>query len=312
MSLLDARRPGRGRLAAASLVVMSLLLVTLDLQGGAPAAPARGFRAATRAVITPVQGMLGAVFRPVVNLVDALGNLGSLRSENDSLREELAALRDLETRVLELERENEELLALQNLTLPFQFETVSARVSAYGASNFDATFVIDVGTNAGVHPDMPVVSAAGLVGHVIDAGPATSRVLLISSPDSGVAVKIAGSEDAGTVTGQGTDQPLALRIIDAREPVEPGQRIITSGFDPRALYPPGLTVGAVADVVDSGSLALVTGTVVAAANLDSVSLVRVLLWSSGSALPDPTETTTIGTTTTLPQDGTGPVGTGGS
>jgi len=279
-------RRSRGGIAVFSLVVASLVLTTLDLQGGGAAAPGDALRRATRTLFEPVQSLFGSVFRPFVNVIDALANLGSLRSENEALRAEVDELRGERDTIDVLRTENEQLHALLCLALPNEFTRVTARVTAYGPNNYDSTVVIDAGQQEGVQEDNAVVSAAGLVGRVVAVQARSARVLLLSSPDSAVSVKVAGSEDAGVATGQGADRLLALQVIDARSAVEPGERLVTSGLDQqRSIFPPALTVGTIEDVTDSGSLALVQGTVRPEANLDSISLVQVLLWTSAADLP---------------------------
>ena len=70
-----------------------------------------------------------------------------------------------------------------------RIETTAAQVIANGVSNFEWTITIDKGSSVGISVGMPVVSSAGLVGHV-RVGTSSSVVQLIIDPDSSVAGRL--------------------------------------------------------------------------------------------------------------------------
>jgi rod shape-determining protein MreC len=104
--------------------------------------------------------------------------------------------------------------------------------------------------------DMTVVASQGLVGSVVSVYNNSAKVQLILDPRSAVGCLVQRPESrvAGIVEGSGAN-PLAPRMVNiARDAdVIKSDKIITSGFG--GIFPKGLLVGEVADVVnDEGGL----------------------------------------------------------
>ena len=67
--------------------------------------------------------------------------------------------------------------------------------------------------NDGIKVDQTVINGDGLVGRVIEVGPTTATILLLTDPTFTVGARMAGSLEIGAVTGQGVD-PLALELFN--------------------------------------------------------------------------------------------------
>lgn len=63
-----------------------------------------------------------------------------------------------------------------------EHETVPAYVIDKNPTNFGHTIIINVGTDQGVHANMPVISGDGLVGVVISSTRNTAKVSPIVDP----------------------------------------------------------------------------------------------------------------------------------
>lgn len=231
----------RARVVLAVLVLASLVLVTADFRsdGG----PLDGLRAIATTVMEPVQRGLTAVARPVVDVFTNLGELWTIRSDNEQLRERVEALEQRELSSGAIERENQRLRALLDLREANDWETVTASTVAFTPSNFEWTITIDVGSDDGVAEDMPVVEGAGLVGKVIQVTPGSSRVLLAIDPNFSAATRSAATGDVGVVTGQGSELMRMLAdnpSADLRE----GDEVVTNNYE-FGVFPHGIPVGVV-------------------------------------------------------------------
>jgi rod shape-determining protein MreC len=144
--------------------------------------------------------------------------------------------------------------------------------------NFEQTVEIDKGTEDGIKVGMPVVSAAGLVGKIVDVSDQRSIVGLISDPGFRVGVRLVDSQDVGVARGQGTGQPLIVDTgIDSKLDVKEGEVITTSGLE-RTLFPPDVPVGKVLSKQTSPGELEQDLFVQPLADLDGLSYVNVMLW----------------------------------
>jgi rod shape-determining protein MreC len=157
-----------------------------------------------------------------------------------------ARVNELETRVVDLEKQNQELQKLVNYARAQNGETITATVMGRSVDHWWEQLIIDRGRNQGIQPGYVVSAPGGLVGRVVNVTDNTSRVLLISDPVSKIGVKIVRSGALGYVRGS-KDKPAVMEFFDKVPEVQPGDNIVTSEVS--FLFPPGFPVGTV-DTVD--------------------------------------------------------------
>ena len=122
------------------------------------------------------------------------------------------------------------------------------------AQSFSSTVTIDAGTDAGVRPDMTVVSGAGLVGRVVSAGRTTATVLLITDPSSTVGARVGDTMDMGFLRGRGVvgdEGRLDLELVDRTAVPARQDSVVTWGSDGGAPYVAGVPIGRVTHVYSS-------------------------------------------------------------
>jgi rod shape-determining protein MreC len=239
------RRSHRQRWLLAGLVVTSLVVVTADLRdtGGIGT-----LRSAVQDGLQPIQSLADKAFSPVGDWIDGVGRAGSLKDENDRLREELARSQVDRASVEDLQARYDELRKLNEISAPADADSIVAEVTRPDASDFEWFVWLNKGTDAGIHQGMPVLSSDGLVGRVAEVSDATAKVLLLIDPDSGVSVKLQGVEGQGqgegVARGVGDRERLDLTGVAAGTPVQVGQTVLTTGLD-KSRFPPDLVVGTV-------------------------------------------------------------------
>ena len=274
------------RLLVVALVSVSLVTITIDYREGDDGPLASAGNAAL-AVVSPLQEVVSKVTHPIGNFFSTLFRLPSIRHERDVLRErvdaleaELAETRADQTRLADTEA----LLGLQSSLGP-GVETKAAQVIANGVSNFEWTIEIDKGSSDGIARDMPVVASSGLVGHIVQVAPNSSRVQLIIDPDSFVAGRLDVSRQTGLISGEG-NQDLRLSLIESTAEVEPDERVVTAGYRIRdvaeSLYPPNVLIGTVSRVLEQDAATEKFVTVRPAVDFSSLSLVLVVLSRDGA------------------------------
>jgi len=239
----------QARVLLAVLVFAALVLVTIDFRGSEDG-PVDRLRGIATAAFAPVQDGVAWLVRPLGEAAGSLGELFSLRSENQRLRDRVASLEERRRTFTDLAQEHaelQELLAMRDATaLP----TVAARAVALAPSNFEWTITIDVGADDGVERNMPVVNGQGLVGRVIQVGATSARVLLAIDPSFAAPARLAASGAVGSIEGRGGD-PMLLRLLGPAGTVEVGDEVVTSTYQ-GGIFPAGIPVGVVTAAAQAG------------------------------------------------------------
>jgi rod shape-determining protein MreC len=266
------RRPARSRFTLLLLVLTSVTLLTLDYRGEGAGAIAT-VKDGARDVFAPVQDASDRVFAPVGDLVGGVLHYGDLEAENERLRAENAELRGQVLRADDAERERRALRDQLALGFVDDIPRVDAEVVATSPSNFELTIAINRGTNHGVATGMPVVTATGLVGRIIDVSRSRAVVQLVVDDEFSVGIRVDPQGDVGVASGHGIRRPMTVDLLEQANTFERGQVVVTSGLQ-QSQFPPGIPVGRITKatareneldqdveiepVVDLGRLAFVT------------------------------------------------------
>lgn len=246
----DAGRPARSLVVA--LVLASAALMVVDKADGSPVDPVRRV---VGEVVGPVQAGVSTLVRPLVDLPDTLRTNGSLRDDLGRLEAENADLRSKLDKAGYDDQRLADLQGLRALSGDIGYALVPARVIAIGpAQSFSSTVTLDAGSDAGLHPDMTVVAAEGLVGRITSVTAHTATVLLIVDDSSRVGGRIGDNQELGFVRGHGTlgtDDRLEMELADHNLVPKVGQSILTWGSEGGSPYVAGVPIGTVGKVYES-------------------------------------------------------------
>ena len=140
-------------------------------------------------------------------------------------------INELENQVRGLEeagKENERLMKIFDFRKTLPGKTVTARIIGWDLSPWRKTVILDKGSKQGIRKDMAVVVPEGLAGHVFETGPETSRVILLTDPDSRISSVADQSRAQGVVTGEGTSR-LKMAYLELESHVAVEETVLTSG-----------------------------------------------------------------------------------
>ncbi len=183
--------PGRRR-AIILLLLSSLLLLTIDLRGSSLFDSAR---TAYTEASQPFESAAEVVARPIRNAWRGITRYDGLEEENQRLQEQLDARQSIVITASGVLSEYYALLAKNSLSVPGDYERVTAQVIGPAANNVDQIVEINRGTNDGIRVGMPVVNQAGLVGTITTPiSPNRASVRLITDANFYLAVKIVAPE----------------------------------------------------------------------------------------------------------------------
>ncbi|MHB1417841.1 MAG: rod shape-determining protein MreC [Chloroflexota bacterium] len=194
-------------------------------------------------IMTPIETVLTGAFRPVSSVFETVFRAADLQAENERLRQQNEEYSVAAVRVQELEHQVGDLEAQLGYRQahPDQ-ELIPANVIAREPNALVHSITIDKGTNDGINEGMTVVSPAGLVGRVLQTGPASAKVLLITDSKSSVSGVIVSTRAQGMVYGRRQRQ-LTMRYLDQMEDIQIGQWVVTSSIG--GGFPAGIPVGRV-------------------------------------------------------------------
>lgn len=256
--MVTRQRPRSTRLLVVVLVSISLGVITLDYREGQDG-PLGGLGRVALAAMAPLQKAVTTVTRPIGDFFSGLVHLPSLEKENQQLQDENSALRGVIARQPDLANQVQELADLLGLKESLAPSSVPAIVIANGLSNFRYTITIDQGSAAGVEMDQPVVTGSAeapiLIGRVVNVSLVSAEVLLIIDRNSAVAGRLSISHETGLVEGQG-EGDLRMSLVVPGTTIEGNETVVTQGYEvngQRGLYPPGLVIGQVSQVIPGAS-----------------------------------------------------------
>ena len=171
--------------------------------------------------------------------------LRGVRAENRQLKEQIEQMRLEQVRLSEDAAQARRLQNLLAFKEQFVAKTVAAQVIGTSGSDFSRVVYIDKGENAGIAPDMAVMTADGIVGKVLMVYPSVAQVLLINDQTSGVGVILGNTRLQGVLAGT-VNGEVTLNGVMSDEQVPVGENVLTSGGD--QIFPKGLPVGIVTKV----------------------------------------------------------------
>ena len=151
-------------------------------------------------------------------------------------------------------RENRQLKAILELRERTAETVAAGRLVGSSYQSPRRFAVLSAGTGDGVRVGMPVRTAEGLIGRVVDSGTFSSRVLLISDRSNIVPARLLRTGQAIIAQGRG-DGTVELKPIEVgRNPFRPGDVIITSGTG--GLYPPMVPLARVLRLSGDNAIAM--------------------------------------------------------
>lgn len=223
------------------IVLVSIGLVALAL-GGYFNPVADWF---TRLVVD-TQAWVSIRYLGVVDFLTVPRDVASLRQRNAELEAEVARLQN---QVIDLQQkvtETEILSALVDFARANPvYSYKAAAVIGRDPSPFLSYVIINLGSNEGVLPGMPVVTDKGLVGRVDAVISEAARIQLITDSASAVNIRLQNTDTEAVLVGSIAGD-LSLDAIPQDADLESGDVVLTSGLG--GGYPPNLLVGQVISV----------------------------------------------------------------
>ena len=216
-------------------------------------------------LMAPMQEGINSFGDFTANIARRKHKAAELQSQNEVLNDEVEKLQAKLTSMENNLSDYEDLLKLLELSEKYpSYEMTGARIIGKDAGNWYDTFMINKGTNDGIHVNNNVIAGKGLVGIVTEVGPSWATVRSIIDDSSNVSAMTVGTDDNCVVEGDleliDEGKLRFTQLYDKEDKVTAGERIVTSNISEK--YVEGLFIGYVSEIsLDSNNLTK-TGTLV--------------------------------------------------
>jgi rod shape-determining protein MreC len=203
----------------------------------------------TQALLSPLKAGANALTQQAEQYYNYMFEYESLKAENELLQEQISLMEDQARRADSVQRENERLRQLLELTSTHEdYKLVDAYIIGWSSTDWTNTFTINRGTAAGIEAGMCAITANGeVVGLVTEAGPNYAVVKTILDSTLEISAIIASSGYTGMVSGgyiSGHETLLRMDYLSSAAIIRNKDQVVTSGS---TVYPRNLILGYVVD-----------------------------------------------------------------
>ena len=238
-------------LAVIAGIIIGLILLVISLVAPQDFARLRG---AALDVTGPIAGALHEVTATAGGLVTGADDYWDAARQNGKLKRERKAMLQRMIEAKAIVQENRELKATLQLREHARDTVATGRIVGSSFNSPRRFAILSAGGGDGVREGMPVRSADGLVGRIVDVGQLSSRVLLVSDRTSIVPAQLLRNGLAVIAQGHG-DGTVDVRPLEVgRNPFKPGDIVMTSGTG--GLYPPLVPLARLVKLKDDGAIAI--------------------------------------------------------
>ena len=207
------------------LLILSLVTLSLNEKPG----------------IKKVHSLAFGAFATTTSVISNVINTAKVESENERLRRVNAELMLQVNKLREFAVVNEQLKRLLEMKDSLDYPLISATVVSKSLTKSQSTITINIGSQDGVKPGMPVINDMGLVGIVNSTSEDYSIARTLKNIDLKITVKDERSRVDGVMKWNGED--LVIINVPKTYDIEPGDRIISSELS--SIVPVPIQVGVV-------------------------------------------------------------------
>jgi rod shape-determining protein MreC len=228
--------------------------------------------AAWMEVAHEVTGSVGGRYANITNYFHLKKTNEELVKANEGLRRQLfSQMKGPDT----TQQSITDTLAIDSTGAPMKYIWRPALVVYNTTALPNNTLTIERGENQGVRKDMGVISASGVVGRVISTSNNYAVVMSLLNRQSNISSKLKKTGETGIVQWDGINPAyVIMNNIPKNVLVAPGDSVVTSQYS--YLFPPGILVGTVAEIVENKSSNFYTLKLRTATNFNHVERVLVI------------------------------------
>ncbi len=205
------------------------------------------FKTISNSYIHPITSFLVAPVKIFSQIQNQFYEFRNLKNENIILKEEIMRLKKWQALAIHNNSENKVLKKLLNSTDSSLTLIKTASLISRNDFMFNKMININAGLEDGVINNLAVVNYRGLVGRTVDATVDSSRVLLLTDPNSSIAVKTISNKNYSLLQGAEDGIHLVSSFNKEEQLPKVGDLVVTSGS--AQVFPPNILVGKIVKVI---------------------------------------------------------------
>ena len=225
-------------LALGAVTLLALLILSL------PPRVTAHLKLTIGSLFLPLFGLANTTQQLPADLADSVLPRRELFQQIDRLRRENEQFKAQAIQTAAIVRENDQLHSLFGWQQQAPWKLKLANVVMRDPANWWRTVQIDLGTRDGLRENLPVITAAGLVGRISSVSLTRAQVVLIGDPNCRVSALVENSaHDIGVLLASGPlDTSLVqLTYLASGANLKSGQNVVTSGLG--KVFPLGIPIG---------------------------------------------------------------------
>lgn len=204
---------------------------------------------------------------------NAIEDIKTLREENQNLNNEVLKLKNQLAIQSEIIEKNQEIAQQLDKAKKLQLESaITATVISRSPNKMLDSIIIDAGTNKGVGVGDAALVDGFLVGIVVDVGPFSSRIELLTNPKTLIPVRLVDSRARGLL--QGSLQGIEVNSIPSNITTQEKELVLSDSQDPEVM--PGLPIGELSDKISAESEILKTFLIKSPVNFNTFEFLVVI------------------------------------
>jgi rod shape-determining protein MreC len=209
--------------------------------------PMAYYRGYMSLAVTPLRWLMDLPPRLMTSIDQSMSERDELQLENDKLRADLLLMARKLQRFDAMDNDNAHLRNLLGVSKQLDLQVLLAELIGVSADPFSHQIVINKGLRDQVYLGQPVLDEGGVMGQVVEVGPYTSRVLMITDAQHAIPVQVSRNGFRSLLLGRGSDQGLLLDHVPNTADIEVGDLLLSSGLEAR--FPSGYPVATVVEII---------------------------------------------------------------
>jgi rod shape-determining protein MreC len=255
------------------LVAVNILLLTAHLTGYV-----RTIKNFLYYVLMPFPATSSRIVQTGQNATQNIAEIVRIHQDNQVLRKSLEKYAVMDNEYQRMKEENMRLRQLVNFPAPAGKRSVVASVMTREPGSWFQWVTIDKGLEDGIFVDAPVLAWAAdrpvIVGRVGEVYNHTAKVVLVTNIVCALPVEIKTIGEDGLLEGQNSPR-LQIKYLLPEGRMAIGDEVVTSPLS--TVFPPGITIGQVQDIVVSENEMLRSAVVKPAVNFNHLREVVILI-----------------------------------
>ncbi len=250
------------------LLAVTLLLIFMHVKGASK--PVESGVAQAPRPLTYVFTGIGHSFK---SFFSYFSSVSRVNKENAQIRGQLRQLQQDNIVLQQYKLENDKLKKELGYRGTSPYQLISGTVIGKDPTGFSQAIMINVGSKDGVHQGAAVLAQGVLIGKIVTVQSNTSKVLLITDPQSSFDAQISSTGDNAIVRGS-YGSGIIVDMVSQNTQLNKGDQVVTAGLSSE--IPKNILIGTIGDLQSNKNDLLQKATVVSSSDLKNLNFVSVI------------------------------------